>query len=182
MNKTLKPTSTKNSFLIIGGSFLTVVGATLLGRTHGWLGLDSETFWPTYLILTGILFLLFVSQTHRSSLRGIFAWFGILTLLLGGFFYLFTYRVYTWGNMAYLWPVIIIDLGIASIASYYAGRGGLFKFSRVPGVILTALGVFLLILTTPSHSDAFLSKFWPLFILIPGVSLLFAGFNSRKKG
>ena len=171
----------KNNYFITGGCFLLIVGVALLGRTYGWFGLDTERFWPTYLVLTGILFILFTIQTRKPSLRGVFAWIGALNIMLGAFFYMFTYAIHPWGDMSYLWPFIILALGIATLASCYAGRQVKSKLFLAPGVIVTVLGGALLALTTHGHSDAFLGKLWPIFILIPGAALVSIGLRSHSK-
>lgn len=171
----------KNNYLISGGCFLLIVGAALLGRTYGWFGLDNERFWPTYLVLTGILFIFFTVQTRKSAFRGTFTWIGVFTILLGAFFYMFTYDIHPWRDMSYLWPSIILALGVATLASGYAGRKTKSKLPLVPGIMVTVLGAVLLALTTHGHSDAFLGKLWPIFIIIPGAALLSIGLRSHSK-
>lgn len=170
-----KNTSTNQA--ILGGSFIVILGLSLLAMTNGWLGLDKTNFWPAYLVLPGIFALIMAAASRGWLVKSLFVLFGTTPLLLGLFFFLFTYDTYSWKEMTHLWPVFLIIPGISQVAAYYASEKKIKPFLPI-GVTLIVAGVAFLIFTTLDASYVALNKVWPLFIVAIGLGLIVL---ARKK-
>jgi hypothetical protein len=166
-----------NNSALLGGSFIIIIGLTLLAMTNGWLGLDKNNFWPAYLILPGVFSLILASTAGTWLARSLFVLFGTTPLLLGLFFFLFTYDIYAWKEMNTLWPAFLIIPGIAQLAAYYASERKIKPFYFIGASLLLAGAVFLLF-TLLDSSYAALNKVWPLFVILIGLGLILA---ARKK-
>ncbi len=152
-----------NTKPLIAGMILIVIGLAILGDNLGFFYLSWDTFWPWFMIIGGVLFLLGWMNDREK--------YGMLMpasiLLIYGF--LFLYSAYDgWWRMNELWPFFLIGPGIGFLLMYFLGKkeNGLL----VPATILLALGsIFLIGSGTP---------FWPILLIILGALLLF---KSRRK-
>lgn len=154
-----------NTKPLIAGIILIAIGLVVLGDNLGLFYLSWDTFWPWFMIIGGVLFLLGWMNDREK--------YGMLmpasVLLVYGF--LFLYSSYDgWWRMDELWPFFLIGPGIGFLMMYFLGKkeNGLL----VPATILLGLGsVFLIGSGTPRF-------FWPILLIILGALLLF---KSRRR-
>ena len=101
-------------------------------------------------------------------------WMGLILLVLGVLFLVdnLTGWEIPWGDW---WPVILIVVGL----SKFVGR----KSSWVGGVVITGLGVIFLLVTLDVWGFSFgdIWRFWPVILVIVGMSIIFGGRKARSK-
>lgn len=162
---------------------LIVLGLFLLLRNVGALGdfdQDIEELWPGLLILAGVAFLLqfLVGGTRDPG----FVFIGVASILLGLFFFLFTFNVelpyqfrhvrgpLQWSDMTYLWPVLPIIGGVALIAMAFFGGD---QDAAGVGLIAIALGVIALPFTLgQTEVLGEIEQYWPVILIFIGCGLL----------
>lgn len=171
MRRKIVKKNTSTNQAVLGGSFIVILGLSLLAMTNGWLGLDKTNFWPAYLVLPGIFALIMAATSRGWLARSLFVLFGTTPLLLGLFFFLFTYDTYAWKEMARLWPAFLIIPGISQLAAYYASEKKIKPFFPI-GVTFVLAGIAFLLFTTLDASYVALNKIWPLFIVVIGLALI----------
>ena len=154
-----------NTKSLVAGIILIAFGAIILGDNLGFYFLSWDMFWPWFLIIGGVLFLV-GWMTDREK-------YGLLMpasiLLVYGF--MFLYSAYDgWWHMDRLWPYFLIGPGLGFLLMYFLGKkeSGLL----IPASILLGLGVIFLM------SEGTGRFFWPIIIIIVGIILLF---KSRRK-
>ena len=111
--------------------------AVLAASLFGWASL-----WPLFPVLAGLG--LFVSYLVSGAKDGGLAFLGTLAILSGLFLFGFTLGVWTWEEMATLWPVFLAIVGIAFLVAFLAERR-----SRDFGVL--GLGLAALVVASSSY-------------------------------
>ena len=160
--------------------FPLVIGLALL-----WVGLwfalrglgmplpGIEQIWPFFPVFGGFLFLLgFVVNPRAYGV--VFP--GTLFLLSGLFFFLFSFGVFRWEQMAQLWPVFPLIGGSAFFALWLVSLGrhvGLL----VPAFLGFAAGVVGLSFTATPLSTVVGVVGWPLALLAAGATLVMLAFT-----
>ena len=102
-----------------GGVLLIVGSALLLDR----IGVDVPqlgALWPVFPFMFGLAFLASYFGSGRSD-PGL-VWPGTFGVLLGSFFFLFSFEVVDWDEMAVLWPMYPLMVGVSFFATWFAGR------------------------------------------------------------
>jgi hypothetical protein len=151
----------------LGLSLVGVGVALLLAQWVGW-----DRFWPIFPILGGPAFLAgYAASDPRDP--GL-AFLGTGALLVGLFFFGFSLGQWEWGEMARLWPIWPLIGGLTFLALFLAqGR------SRDPGLLgfsLAALAVGVVgLLVTHGLVGREVIKYWPLLLVLMGVTGLLAG-------
>jgi hypothetical protein len=136
-----------------------------------------DQMWPGIVVLVGVMFWLgfIFGKDHDPGL----AFVGTIVTLSGLFFFLFTFNVnllglgrVDWGDMALLWPVFPLIVGIAFVVLWIAGR------FRDWGVLIPA-GVLLLVgigglAFTLGNVPIFqnILQWWPLLLIFFGIIVL----------
>ena len=130
---------------------------------------------PVLILFAGVLFLYMgIAFTSSSSLL----FFGIVLVLVGGTFLLADTGVIRY-SLKELWPTIVISSGLALFPA------GLYKARRIrtvylfPAIMLVAFGVIFLLFSMhvfPFTFGEFITKWWPLFIMLGGASLVIVFF------
>jgi hypothetical protein len=133
-----------------------------------WLGWDK--IWPVFLILGGVAFLAGYAVTGFRESGYVFV--GTAAILVGLFFFGFTFGYWQWADMSRLWPVFPIIGGIAFVALFVAERG---KDAGTLGVGCAAFVVGIVgLAVTFGFVGTEIVKLWPLLLVILGIISLAA--------
>lgn len=124
--------------------------------------------WPMLLAILGVAMLAQVIFRPNGQLGLVFL--GIILLLFGLFFSLFTLKVGNlgWKEMARLWPILAIIIGFAFLIVYIADDLRKSSF-LIPVYGFGGLGIFLLPLTlglTRSSGFSQSLQLWPLLLFV----------------
>ena len=135
--------------------------AVLVASLLGWAKL-----WPLFPILAGLG--LFAGYVTSGAKDGGLAFLGTAAILSGLFLFGFTLGVWTWQEMATLWPVFLLIVGIAFLVAFLAERR-----SRDLGVLglgcaAVAAGVLGLGVTRGLLGSDIV-KLWPLLLVLVGL-------------
>jgi len=98
-------------------------------------------------------------------------WPGTVGVLVGAFFFLFTFGLFRWEQMAEMWPVYPLIVGIAFVATWLAGRCRKIGL-LVPAVINLAVGVVGLGFTLGVIDARTVKLLWPLALVALGAYLV----------
>ena len=115
-------------------------------------------------------------QNHRSNTGALVGGtlliaFGMLSLA-NQFF-----RGFNWG---FLWPFIVIGVGVLFFAAMFAGGKQTAGFA-IPGTIVSGVGLVLLFQNITKHWES-MSYFWTLIILFVGVGIYIMGAYTNDLG
>ena len=122
--------------VLIGGWFLlNQMGVDLPGL---------DQLWPIFPMLSGFGSLVAFFSRQRRDPGLVFP--GVTGMLMGLFFFTFTFNIRSWSDMAVLWPVFPLICGLAFLSTWLAGACRE-KELLVPGALSTAVGVIALFLT-----------------------------------
>lgn len=115
-------------------------------------------------------------QTNRSNTGALVGGtlliaFGMLSLA-NQFF-----RGFNWG---FLWPFIVIGVGVLFFAAMFAGGKPAAGFA-IPGTIVSGIGLVLLFQNITRHWEA-MSYFWTLIILFVGIGIYIMGVYGNDPG
>jgi hypothetical protein len=154
---------------LIGGLVLIAIGLWFLADNFGFQTFRLRAIWPIFPTLAGVGFILSY-LTGREKDEGVLIP-GVICLLLGPFFFLFTAGPLDWDDMGALWPVFPLIAGVAFLVTWLAGR------CRDPGYLwsgLPALGVGAigLLFTLGPFRFRTIVQGWPLVLVGVGVWLL----------
>lgn len=166
---------------IIWGLVLIGVGGWFLLQTLGFPVPGMGKLWPIFPTLVGAGF--FVGWLFNARKRDAFglAIPGTINLLVGLFFFAFTMGLFSWGDMAYLWPVFPLIVGLSFFVAW------VFSLFRewgllIPAGIVGAVGVIGLAFTVGHLDNAYLRLLfnaWPVLLIVIGLSVIVRSF-SRK--
>jgi hypothetical protein len=175
--------SSRNGVLI-PGLILIGLGAWFLFRA---LGIDlpgMEAMWPIFPVIVGLS--IFAGWLFAPTKRGNHGMMipAVITFLVGVFFFGFTFGVFEWGDMAVLWPVFPLIVGVAFIVAW------IFSLFRdwgllIPGGITAGVGIVGLGFTVFGQVEAVVSllRFWPVLLIGLGILVLIGGLvgSGRKE-
>jgi hypothetical protein len=106
----------------------------------------------------------------------------VINFLVGAFFFGFTFGFFEWGDMAVLWPVFPLIVGVAFFVAWLFS--GLQDWGLlIPGAITAGVGIVGLGLTLFGKVEAFASllRFWPVLLIGLGLLVLFGGVFGRGR-
>lgn len=155
------------------GMVLLGVGGFFLAERFGLASFEPERLWPLILVAVGFSILLsaLFSRTAAKVLPG------MINLLLGGFFLLFTAGPLDYEQMATLWPVFPLVVGISFGFAFLASLGrkpGLL----VPGFVCFSVGTIGLAFTLTPLGSLFSMLGWPMILLSIGALFVLVGLGS----
>ncbi len=159
------------------GLILIVIGGWLFANSLGLPAPGIETFWPIFPTLVGAwLLITWLLSQNRQANHGI-AIPAMINLLTGLFFFGFTMGFFEWGDMAYLWPIFPLIVGVAFLVAW---TFSLFQAwgLLIPGGITSAVGLIALSLTTHYADRPWLKLIfsgWPIILILIGISILARG-------
>lgn len=168
---------------IIWGLVLIGVGGWFLLQTLGFPMPGMGRLWPIFPTLVGAGFFVgWLFNAHKRDAFGL-AIPGTINLLVGLFFFGFTFGIFSWGDMAYLWPVFPLIVGLSFFVAW------VFSLFRewgllIPAGIVGAVGVIGLAFTVGHLENAYLRLLfnaWPLLLIVIGLATIARSFV-RKAG
>ena len=159
---------------VIGGLILVALGGWSLLRAAGIPLPGMDMLWPIFPTLVGAAF--FVGWLFTPDKRSSFGMAipGTICLLVGLFFFGFTMGFFEWSDMAYLWPVFPLIVGISFVVAWA------FSFFRewgllIPGGITGTVGLVGLAFTLGETGNVYLNwivKGWPVILILVGLIVL----------
>ncbi|MBN1886570.1 MAG: hypothetical protein JW850_01215 [Thermoflexales bacterium] len=175
---------------VLGAFILIAVGVWFLAQNVGIELPSLGEIWPALLVLGGLVALGNYVSGHNRDSDQIFS--AVLGLLLGAFFFVFTLGLSLplpgleegvgWEDMARLWPVFPLIVGLAILAQFVVGPkrdwGGL-----TFGLLALVVGVVALPFTLgmwPADLGLALFKFWPLALIVVGLAALLQAIFRRR--
>ena len=167
------------SYLPLLGGFIIFIGVVILAIANQWFGLDARNSWPIYLLLPGLVELLFCSRIKGAVLHAALVFLGTLQLLLGMLFFSFTLEVFQWSDMRSLWPVFVLIPGLTLLAAYWMG-GRKLGMLLTSGAALSASALVVLPLLQIGGNMFNLSAVWPLLIITVGIALVVVSLLRRN--
>jgi len=160
------------------------LGAWFLLRALGIELPGMDEMWPVFPTVVGLS--LFVGWLVGSNKRGNHGVMipAVINTLVGLFFFGFTFGFFEWSEMAVLWPVFPLIVGVAFFVAWvFSGfkEWGLLIPAGITGVV----GVIGLAYTLLGQIEfvSSLLQFWPVLLIVLGVAILIAGLLSggRKR-
>lgn len=159
------------------GGVLVVVGAWLLADRLGYDIPDVGALWPVFPFMFGMAFLASWIGGDRSDPGPV--WPGTFGVLIGLFFFLFSFEVFDWTEMDVLWPVFPLIVGLAFTATWLAGA------CREAGLLLPAVTMLLvggggLTLTLGLLRWRHVEALWPLALIALGGAIVWSALRDRR--
>jgi cell wall-active antibiotic response 4TMS protein YvqF len=155
---------------ILWGGLLLAAGTWFLLQR---LGVDLPNFfsalWPIFPFMFGFAFLVtfFTGPEKDPGL----VWPGTFGVLIGAFFFLFSFGVFRWDQMSELWPVFPLVVGISFVTTWLATnckKLGLL----VPATINLGVGIVGLAFTVGTIDAHTVNLLWPLGLVALGAFLI----------
>jgi hypothetical protein len=166
---------------LIAGLILLVIG--------GWYFLESlgvdlpsmAAMWPIFPVVCGVVFLgsYAIGPSHDPGL--VFP--GTLSVLIGLFFFGFTFGWWDWYRMGELWPVFPLVVGLAFVATWLAG-GCQKRGLLVPAAACLTTGLIGLGFTLGLFQDWFFTVLdvgWPLVLIVVGLMLVLRSVKLQRQ-
>ncbi|MCX7943491.1 MAG: hypothetical protein N2746_03165 [Deltaproteobacteria bacterium] len=125
--------------------------------------------WPIFPFIFGLgSFVIALKSEHRSPIMG---GIGVFILLCSIFF--FYLNIISWSELATLWPVFVIFLGLSLIIGSYLNKS---IVVRISGIGSSLLGIAFAFVFSISYS------FWPLTMALLGILILIINHYPKKLG
>jgi hypothetical protein len=158
------------------------LGVWFLLRALGYSLPGMGAMWPIFPTVVGLsLFVGWLITPNRRANHGMMIP-AVINFLVGVFFFGFTFEFFQWREMADLWPVFPLIVGIAFIVarvfSLFRDWGLL-----IPGGIAAGVGVVGLGYTVLDQDEriASLLDYWPVLLIALGILVLFGGVLGRGR-
>jgi hypothetical protein len=167
--------SSRNGVLV-PGLVLIAVGAWFLLRAFVSDLPGMDALWPIFPIIVGLsMFVGWFFTPNKRANHGIMIP-AVINLLVGVFFFAFTFKIVPWRDMAIFWPVFPLIVGIAFVVAFlFSGfhNWGLL----IPGGIAAGVGVVGLAYTVFREDEiiAPLLGYWPVLLIGLGILILIGG-------
>ena len=94
-------------------------------------------------------------------------WPGTFGVLIGAFFFLFSFEIFHWDQMSELWPAFPLIVGLSFVATWFAGSCRKLQL-LVPAAINLSVGVVGLGFTFGLIDRHTLNLLWPLGLVVLG--------------
>lgn len=164
----------------LAGVMLVVLGLLLLAVTQGAFALNWSSIWPVFPMLAGLALLGLSFSSETPAVRSSMVFSGMIPVLVGIFFFTITLGIFSWRDMASLWPVFPLIVGIAFLAGYLAGNR-MQNAYLVPGAGLVIIAVTFLTILQVGGSYSAMARLWPVFLIMAGVLLLIVPMLRRER-
>ncbi|MBN1696253.1 MAG: hypothetical protein JW881_01955 [Spirochaetales bacterium] len=167
-----------NKYLIIGVVTF-IIGSLFLMWTQGFLP-SFEALWPLPLIIFGMLLIYLVIFQQR---RDVYIIIGMILSLSGIFFLLM--NVIPEKNLVKIWPAFMLITGISLIPYAFRKKQEKFRIAIIIpslSIIILSCIFFLFSLDIMRLSfQEFVSLWWPVLIIILGLSFIVLYHYSKKR-
>lgn len=156
---------------------LGLIGLGIAFLLAQWIGWDR--IWPILPLFGGLAF--FGAYIGGGRKDGGLAFVGTAAILVGFFFFGFTLGFLAWEQMAQLWPVFVLIVGISFLVLFLAeGRGRDLGVLSI-GCVAAIVGIAGLAITLGFVAGDIV-KYWPLLVILAGVvGLLGALFRGSRR-
>ena len=170
------------SGVLIPGLVLIALGAWFLVRALGFDLPGMAAMWPIFPTIVGLSMFVgwFFSPKKRGS-HGIMIP-AVINFLVGVFFFGFTFSFFEWSDMAVLWPVFPLIVGVAFFVAWVFS--GLRDWGLlVPCAITAGVGIVGLGYTVFGQVEAISSliRYWPVLLIVLGILVLNGGLVGRGR-
>ena len=167
-----------NMFLILGvGGVL--AGGVLLLWNLGYLP-QLGRLWPIVLLVAGLVFL-YLAWPRKHSDTWIIPG---MVLTLGGLVLLLANTVFQGGGIKRIWPLFMLVTGVSLIPYALRKRASARAAIIVPAIFISFLALFFLIFSLHGEESgglvAFVRQWWPMILVVLGVSLIISFFSTRR--
>jgi hypothetical protein len=145
--------------ILIGMGFLLENYGIMKGILH---------LWPIIPLIIGIGFCMLFYKGKKKDI--VMLGIGALVTLYSMFFLFLNFT--SWKELAFLWPVFIILLGIMFIVLFFYAK------KRVVlhiGILLIAIGISFILVFAVS------ARLWPITLVLAGISFIIIGVFERKR-
>lgn len=164
------------SGVLIPGLVLIALGVWFLIRALGVNVPGMAALWPIFPIIVGLsMFVGWLFSPKTQGSHGIMIP-AVINVGVGVFFFGFTLGFFSWADMAVLWPVFPLIVGLAFFVAWVLS--GFRDWGMlVPGGVVSAVGVVGLGFTLFGEIEAFASllPYWPVLLIGLGVLVLIGG-------
>ncbi len=157
---------------LVGGALLVLLGAAFLARM--WMPNVLELTWPVYILGLGFVFLVAAVLSRVGAL----AIPGCIISGIGGILY-YQNQTGNWETWAYVWTLIPGFVGIGMVLSSLLTPGSRLDHSGWFLVGISALGF--IIFSGITVLDTNLFKFWPVLLILAGLSIALRTLKGRDK-
>lgn len=169
--------------MLLVGLQLIAADLKLFGASQAVQMLDLERLWPILLIFAGLALLAQYALEARK--RGGLIFLGLLLMLSGSFFCMFTFQIgrLQWTNMAAYWPIFPLILGAGFLVLFLAeglrDQSVLRAALLIGGIGLFALPITMGVIGGPVFDQAV--RLWPLLIVLIILAIILQ-FRARGQG
>jgi len=169
---------------LIPGLVLIALGAWFLVRALGFDLPGMAAMWPIFPTIVGLS--MFVGWFFSAKKRGSHGVMipAVINFLVGVFFFGFTFSYFRWSDMAVLWPVFPLIVGVAFFVAWVFS--GLRDWGLlIPCAITAGTGIVGLGYTVFGQVEAISSliRYWPVLLIVLGILVLIGGLVGRgRKG
>lgn len=174
-----KPPKFPNKYLILG-VFIFITGSLFLLWTLGFLP-RFEGLWPLPIIIIGLFLLYMVFFQGR---RDVYIIFGMI-LTLGGIFILLVNTVISEKNLIKIWPAFMLITGISLIPYGIRKKKEKYRIAIIiPAVTIILLSCMFFLFSVDIMGltfQQFVSIWWPVLIMILGITLILLYLFSKKR-
>lgn len=158
--------SAKRNGDFIGGLIVVSMGLWFLLNNFGVNVPSLGAFWPIFPIVGGGAALWGYVNSQGRAPEALIP--GVIAILIGSFFFLFTLGIVPWETMGVLWPIFPLIVGIAFVMASLAGGP---KELIVPGVIVMLVGG-LGFAGVALGWEISMGQLWPVFMILGGLGML----------
>lgn len=151
---------------LIGGAALIIIGIIFIFNiTFGW-----GVMWPLFIAFGGVMAVINY-LVNKEDLKDVVSGV-IITFTIAGFFSLFTTGVFSWSDMAWLWPVFLLAPGLGLLAHYFVSKEG--EVLIPAGILITLFVIFI------GFSSSELWNYWPIILIVIGAIIVIANKLGKK--
>ena len=165
---------------IIPGLFLIFLGGWFLAQNLGVPLPQLQTLWPAFPLIFGLAMLVRYFADGRREDGMVFS--GVAAALVGAFFFAFTLGPLDWGQMGDYWPVFVL-IGSAAFFAQWLTQPRNFGL-LVPAVLALGVGGIFLLANIGALDRTMveqLVKFWPVLLILAGLSTLASYFLRSRR-
>jgi hypothetical protein len=166
-----------NKFLILGVAVL-VAGGVLLLWNLGYLPQPGR-WWPIPVLVAGLLFL-YMAWPRRHSDTWIIPG---MVLTLSGLLFLLANTVLAGESLQRIWPLFMLVTGISLVPYALRKKGASRTAVIIPAIFISLLSLFFLPFSLHWEEGglvAFVRRWWPLILVVLGVTLIVSFFTTRR--
>jgi len=168
-----------NNIILATGLLFLILGIFLLVLFTSDLGLTLHSLRPLLFLIIGGVILYYALIKRREG----WIFFPGLFLFLTGILYLLIDLKISQHTIDSLWPVMVINCGIAVLCAGIMHTGRIKLVILIPSTMIILLGVIFLLFSLDIITKSFSSLaaiWWPVILILGGIGLLIVFFMENK--